>query len=156
MKKLNTLSMLIIFLFIQNCFSQNNEEQLDDEYKESKFQGAEETQTNAIEIYKLNSYSLGKQDENLNPKVDNLKVDYTNKTIAIKYKDKLKNYSFQMESDETYWSQLSQYTRISGYLWNKTEKHKFYVEAMGSGAIGFYILLETKQGTKSIWFFGDM
>lgn len=156
MKNLNILITLIVFLFTQNCFSQSNEEQLGDEYKESTFQGAEESQANAIEIFKLSYYTLGKQDINLNPNVDNLKVDYTNKTIAIKYKDKLKNYSFQMDSDETYWSQLSQYTRISGYLWNKTEKHKFYVEAMGSGAIGFYILLETKQGTKSMWFFGDM
>jgi hypothetical protein len=156
MKKLNFLITLIVVLISQNCFSQNNEEELDDEYKESKFQGEEEPQASSIETYKLSSYSLGKQDINLNSKVDCLKVDYRNKSIIIKYKDKLKNYSFQMDSDETYWSQLSQYTRISGYLWNKTEKHKFYVEAMGSGSIGFYILLETKQGTKSMWFFGDM
>ncbi len=147
---------LIVVLLTQNCFSQNNEEQLDDEYKESKFQGAEESQASAIEIYKLSSYSLGKQDINLNSKVDYLKVDYTNKTIIIKYKDKLKKYSFQMDLEETNWSQLSQYTRISGYLWNKTEKHQFYVESMGNGSIGFYILLETKQGVKSMWFFGDM
>ncbi len=156
MKNLNVLILLIVFLLTQNCFSQNNEEQLDDEYKESKFQGAEESHANAIEIFKLNYYSIGKQEFDLNPKSDYLKVDYTNKTIIIKYKDKLKNYSFQMDLEETYWSQLSQYTRISGSLWNKAEKHKFYVEAMGSGAIGFYILLETKQGTKSMWFFGDL
>ena len=156
MKSKIKLCVVFLLLLKLNISAQVNEEKLDDEYKESKFQGVEELQASAIETYKLSSYSLGKQEVDLNSKVDYLKVDYTNKTIIIKYKDKLKNYSFQMDSDETYWSQISQHTRISGYLWNKTEKHTFYVESIGSGSIGFYILLETKQGVKSMWFFGDM
>ena len=156
MKKLNIMTALIIFLFTQNCFSQNNGEQVDDEYKESKFQGAEEPETGEIQIFKLTSCSIGKQDINLNPKVDFLKVDYSTGKINLKYKDKIKSYSFQMTDDTTNWSQLAQYTRIGGYIWNETEKHKFYVEAMGGEAIGFYILRETKQGITSMWFFGDL
>lgn len=152
MKKLNIITALIIFLFTQNCFSQNNEEQVDDEYKESKFQGAEEPETGTFEVFKLTSYLLGNQSVNLNSKVDYLKVDYSTGKIKLKYKDKIKNYSFQMADDTTYWSQLAQYTRISGTMWNEEGKQEFVVEAMGYGAIGFYILRKAKQ----VWFYGGL